>query len=263
MEYNQILQDKDLERRRGSRTVKRWAESELELMAALDVMAKREKRRCVRCYIATCLGRPLDSVTGKRKESCYKVILDWIRGEDSSKLRALIQCELGHISSGKNKPSPSVSDPVSNSVGPANDIPSTENVGGDLETSFCELPSASHADGKRAFWSDAELEIIGNAKPGTKATELVKLLPGRTAVAIWSKCLKLRFKVDPPSVPPQSREVRSNLTNRPEKDHPDVISERTDLESTNHVGTAPALTTVNAEGLCSHPPPLLQVRYPT
>ena len=43
VEYNQIVQDTDLERWWGSRLNKHWTETEVELMAALELVAMREK----------------------------------------------------------------------------------------------------------------------------------------------------------------------------------------------------------------------------
>ena len=127
-----------------------------ELMAALEKWL-REKRGSVWDII---LWPACDSVSGKRRESAYKVILDRICGEDSRKLCTLIQSGLGCISSRKDKPTSSASDHVLDSVGPANDAPVTGDVGGDLGASVREVPSVSHADSRRPLWSGAELEII-------------------------------------------------------------------------------------------------------
>ncbi len=83
VDYNKIQQDRDSEGQSGARVVRRWTESELQLMAAMDVMAEREKRKRVRCYIATSLGRPLDSVSVKRRESTYKILVDRVRAVHS------------------------------------------------------------------------------------------------------------------------------------------------------------------------------------
>ena len=68
VEYNKLQEDRDSERRSGARVVRRWTESELYLMVAMDVMAEREKKKRVRCYIATSLGWPLDCVREEERE---------------------------------------------------------------------------------------------------------------------------------------------------------------------------------------------------
>ena len=195
VEYNQILQNRDLERQRGTRAGKHWTESKQELMAALDVMAKREKKRRVRCYIANCLGHPLDSVSGRRKESRYKVIWCRIQGEDSSNLRTLIQCNLGHISSGKDMLTPSVSDPVPDSVGRANDMPLTENVRviwGHLAERFLQhhMPMVKGPFRPMPSWKSSRMPSLG-PKWRSLWNCCLAVQPLQYRASVWSWSLRL------------------------------------------------------------------------
>ena len=252
MDYNKLQQDRDSERRSGARVVRRWTESELQLMAAMDVMAEREKRKRARCYIATSLGRPLDSVSGKRRESTYKVLVDRVRAVHSDILSALIRRELKCFSSRRDTPTLSEPDLVSDSAGPANVAPTTRDEGNGLGAPNREVTPTAQADGRRP-WSDAELDIITKARPTTKTKEHMKLLPGRTAIAIRSKRLRLKSAVSAPPLPPQSRVVTSGPANRPGKDPPSAAPERADLDMISHTNTARVLTPDEIEGLCRPP----------
>ena len=215
-----------------------------------EVVAVREKSKRIGCHIAACLGRPIDSVYGKCKEVCYKVILDRYRDEDSSKLCALIQRGLSHISSRTDKPTPSATNPVLGAMGPASDVAPTRDVGGDLEASNRKMPSVSHADDKRAFLSAAELDIVMNARLETTAKELAKSLPNCTAHAIQCKHLNLWLKADAPLISPPSHNIRSESAVRPGKDPPDVASGHPDLELNSQTGTAVVLIKENVEEVC-------------
>ena len=216
VDYNKLQEDRDSEWRSGARVVRRWTESELQLMVAMDVMAEREGRKRVRCYIATFLGRPLDSVSGKRRESTYKVLVDRLRAVHSDELSALIQRELKCYSSRRDTPTLSEPDPVSGSAGPTNIAPTTGDEGNGLGAPNREVTPTAQADGRRP-WSDAELDVITRAKPTTKTKDLMKLLPGHTAIAIRSKRLRLKSAVSAPPLPPQSRVVTSSPADRPGK----------------------------------------------
>ena len=131
-----------------------------------------------------------------------------------NQLSVLIQRGLSCISSGRDMPTLSGPDPVSDTAGPTNVAPITRDEGNGLGTPNREVPPIAQADGRRPL-SDAELDIITKARPTTKTKELMKLLPGRTAVAIRSKRLRLKSAVGAPPLPPQSRDITSSPAARP------------------------------------------------
>ena len=117
---------------------------------------------------------------------------------------------------------------MSDTAGPANVAPITRDERDGLGALNRDVPPTAQADGRRP-WSDAELDIITKARPTTKTKELMKLLPGRTAVAIRSKRLRLKSAVGAPPLPPKPRDVTSGPADRPSGDPSVTAPERTDL----------------------------------